>query len=357
MPSELEKTLVLVVGAGASSEVNLPVGSQLKDRIAQALNITFDYGNQMQSGDEYIMRALHIAATNDRVQTGVIGPYLEACWMIRDAMPQASSIDNFIDAHRENKRIEKCGKLAIARCILDAESNSALRVDRSNIYNKINFKSIETTWFNLFFRLLVDGCQRSDLSQRFSRTAIITFNYDRCIEHFFHASLQNYYGLSSQDAADVMSNLSIYHPYGSIGLLPWQKGATSGGIEFGCAPNSQLLLKISEQLKTFTEGTDETHSDIIAIRETMRSAARVAFLGFAFNPQNLKLLYGEEDSSIPSRQCPVYGSAFGLSKSDVQVISSLLANLGRYPFDQIHLERELRCANLVQEYMRSLSVH
>lgn len=354
MPSaEFQKSLVLVVGAGASKEANLPIGSELKHQIASVLNIRFESGARI-SGDARITQALRIAASQDNGLSKNINDFLHAGWMIRDAMPQAASIDNFIDAHRDNPLIEKCGKLAIARCILDAESSSTLRVDPRNINDKLNFKATESTWFNIFFRLLVEGCQRADIPDRLSRVAVITFNYDRCIEHYFHASLRNYYGLGIPDATEAMSNLKIYHPYGSIGSLPWRKPV--GGIEFGATPEPNELLVIADQLKTFTEGTDESHSDIVAIRKTLRSAERVAFLGFAFNSQNLQLLYGGSDQSTIARQCPVFGTAIGLSKSDIQIITNELAKLGGHPIDQVHLGQDLNCANLIKEYWRNLSV-
>ena len=99
-------------------------------------------------------------------------------------------IDNYIDAHRDNFLIAECGKLGIARCILEAEASSLMRVDNRNIYNKINFKELETTWYNAFFQTLVQGCQVTNMAKRLSNVAIITFNYDRCIENYLHSSLR-----------------------------------------------------------------------------------------------------------------------------------------------------------------------
>src|SRR4051812_45241955 len=117
------KSLVLVVGAGASKEAKLPIGSELKHLIANALDIRFERFQKIR-GDHYIEQALRSLATTEGERTGDINPYLHSCWKIRDAMPQAASIDNFIDAHRDDVRIAQCGKLAIARCILKAEADS-----------------------------------------------------------------------------------------------------------------------------------------------------------------------------------------------------------------------------------------
>jgi len=347
------KSLVLVVGAGASKEANLPVGDELKHQIASVLDIRFQSG-QMISGDNHIAQAFKLLAQSRDGGYGDINPYLHASWIIRDAMPQAASIDNFIDAHRGNEKIAECGKLAIARCILEAEIKSAMRIDRSNIYNKLNFKGLEQTWYNLFFRLLVENCQLQDIAERLSHIAIITFNYDRCIEQYFHAALRNYYDIETQEATALLENLRIFHPYGSLGRLSWPNG--SNVSNFGSTPDPHQLLEISRKLKTFTEGTDETHSEIIEIRMTLESSSRVAFLGFAFNRQNLELLYGSTGVSIPTREVPVFATALGLSENNIEIISDELRLMAGYASTKIKIRRDLTCAQLLQEFSRSLAI-
>lgn len=125
------KSLVFVVGAGASKEVGLPVGSELKDRIANALDIRYKDGYNLTKGDRLILQAFRALAEQQKI--GNIDLYLEASRHIAGAMPQAHSIDEFIHAHQENPFITICGKLAIARCILDAKSSSSMFVDKRNI--------------------------------------------------------------------------------------------------------------------------------------------------------------------------------------------------------------------------------
>ena len=121
--------LVLVVGAGASNEVKLPLGSDLKTQIANYLNIKFEHGFTLVSGDESIVEALRFRARATDDGRGDINPYLSECRKIASAMPQAASIDNFLDAHSKNEIMIYCGKLAIARAILSAEKASSLSVD------------------------------------------------------------------------------------------------------------------------------------------------------------------------------------------------------------------------------------
>jgi hypothetical protein len=123
------KKTVVVIGAGASQEVKLPTGMDLKEQIATLLDIRFEDGLTKVSGDHIILEALRQHLRRPDGRPGDINPYLHAGWTIRDAMSQAISIDNFIDAHNGDEKIELCGKLATVRAILRAERSSSLYVD------------------------------------------------------------------------------------------------------------------------------------------------------------------------------------------------------------------------------------
>lgn len=157
MTNRQKRKVVFVVGAGASKEARLPAGVELKARVASLLDIRFEGGYRRSSGDALVYEALNRAVRSgvilakDIIPVTDINKCLHACWRIRDAMPQAPSIDNFIDVHRGDELVELCGKLGIVRAILEAERSSLLYVDRSERLGKINFKAIEETWYNRFF--------------------------------------------------------------------------------------------------------------------------------------------------------------------------------------------------------------
>lgn len=349
------KTLVLVVGAGASKEVNLPVGAELRTQIARALDIRYVDGYRRSSGDSVIDDAYHVlasAADPHRVDTN---PFIQSSWRIRDAMPQAISIDNFIDSHRNDGRIAICGKLAIARCILAAEAESALFVNRRSDRNaRINFAGVEGTWFNAFFQLLTENCQEAEIDQRLARVAIVSFNYDRCIAHYLHGALQNYYGIPSERATQAMSNLQIFHPYGSVGQLPWQ--SEHNGVDYGINPGGKNLIKISEGIRTFTEGIDPDHSSVVEIRRTLEHAQRIAFLGFAFHRLNLQLLFPGLTDGQQVMNRPTYATGHGISNADGQEIQNELSALGAVFQERFHFRNDLTCDKLFREFWRSLSL-
>jgi hypothetical protein len=348
------KSLVLVLGAGASKEVNLPIGTELKTEIARLLDIRFKHGNQQESGDYQITEALRLIASKEKDQIGQINAFLHMCWRIRDAMPQAMSIDNFIDCHADEAKITVCGKLAIARAILLAEANSTLTIDRSNVYNKLNFAKNAKSWFNGFFQLLTENCRIEGLPARLRSIGVITFNYDRCFEHYVFNAIQNYYGVTAEKSSELLTNLEVHHPYGMVGALPWMRRQTS--IDFGTEVHGNELVSVSQQLRTFTEGTDPNVSDIDLVRATISDARRLTFLGFAFHRLNMELLFGADEPTKKRSTQGVFGSAFGMSPSDCAVISKELSAHTGLSNATIQLRNNLTCASLVQEYWRSFSL-
>lgn len=346
------KSLVLVLGAGASKEVNLPVGEELKHRIAKRLDFKFETFGHLKSGDQDLIQAFRLALRKVDGSQGDINPLVQVSRLIHGAMPMAISIDNFIDSHRNDDRVAFCGKLAIAQCILEAETNSKLYVSQNNIYNKLNFNTIEKTWFNAFFQLLTENCQKENLPARLQDIAVISFNYDRCLEHYLYLAFQNYYGISADESAHLLASLEIHHPYGKVGALPWMS-QSNGNIAYGATPNHQQLIEISKLLRTFTEGTDPSVSDIDSIRATVAGAERLLFLGFAFHRLNLDLLFS---GAVPN-STRVFATALDISNSNCLQIKNELSNKAKHIPDLMYFRNDLTCSQLFMEYSRSLSLN
>jgi hypothetical protein len=344
---------VFIVGAGASHEAGLPTGAQLKAVIAEKLNITYKIGINLTSpdtGDAAIAWALTQYVRNT---TGDINPYLFESWKIQDAMPQALSIDNYMDAHSSNAALVLCGKLGIARAIIDAERKSRLFVDdRPGTSPIFDHSKVRDTWYLKFFQLLAESVKKEDLGDLFANISFVSFNYDRCIEHYLYHALRNYYNVGEADAQRVMTGLTISHPYGMVGSLPWQGQAS---VVFGGRMNMPLL-DIAKELRTFTERMEDAET-LAAIRRQIQEAETIVFLGFAFHPLNIELL----TPGGKSKAKRVFGTAKGISDADVEVITQGLTEVlragtkgGKDAF-KIALRNGLTCDQLFGEYWRSLS--
>lgn len=279
----MERNTVYVVGAGASFEVGLPIGSALKNEIANTLRMKFEYGS-FKEGNYDLYQTLRRHAKNN-VETN---EYLKAALRIRNNMPLATSIDNFIDSERGNEKLALCGKIGIVDSILKAEKRSKLYFSRQSDTQTIKFSSLEKTWYLPFFRALTENCRTVDLSERFSTITLIIFNYDRCIEHFLFHALKSYYNLQDADVVPIINCLTVIHPYGTVGALEWQDRSSSTIMEFGGEIQTHHIIEYASRIRTFTEGA---HSEIMStLQEKMKNAKRLVYLGFAFHHLNMKLL-------------------------------------------------------------------
>lgn len=332
---------VFVIGAGASKEAGLPVGHELKQVIAKALDIRFDRGS-LASGDREIADAMRVSSQD-------VNTCRAAALKIRDAMPLAISIDNFLDAHNGDKHIEMMGKLAITRTILEAEQKSLLRAEPAK-RNPLDLSALTNTWYARFWQILTENCREADLEKRLKEVALVIFNYDRCIEVFLLKAFQQYYHVSPSEAERLLGCIAIYHPYGSIGALG---RIEEGGVPFGGGVQAPQLLALSRGIKTFTEGTDEAASDIVHIRFLVEGAHALIFLGFAYHRLNVNLLAPIPVSARTPRSGFIVGSALGFSEADVQAVAEdLEQRTGR---QRVYL-RQLTCRQIFDEYSRTISL-
>lgn len=300
---------VFVVGAGASCELGLPSGDQLKTHISRILDIRFQDGMRMSSGDHRVMDAIRRSLVQPDGGRGNANPLIHKCWQIRDNLDAAISIDNFLDAHAGDTDLELVGKLGIVKAILDAERASKLRLREAGM-GKFDSRGISDTWFRSFFRMASENVRRNQVENIFENVAFVTFNYDRCIERCLAQQLAEYYSIGDAEARNIVSRLEIHHPYGIVGDLPWH----GRGVEFGDNEGADLL-ECSKRIKTFTEGVADG-ADLNAIRSLIQTAEVLAFIGFAFHPMNMELLKPEQESEAQR----VFATVMGLSKSDQEEI-------------------------------------
>ncbi len=216
----------------------------------------------------------------------------------------------------------------------------------------MNFETLEETWFNTFWKLISQDCQALGFKERLSSVVFIIFNYDRCIEHFLYHSIQNYYGLNSEQAASLVNGLEVFHPYGMVGSLPWTNGPAP--MKFGADPDCHNLVKLAAQIMTFAEGADPGGSNVEQIRYHLATADTLIFLGFAYHQQNLELLTPPfEHQRVLERQIQCYGTTLGISGPDLDAINTKLQE--HFGAQLVPNEdRNLTCSDLFYTYWRAL---
>lgn len=300
--------VTFVVGAGASAEFNLPVGSELVKEIASALSFDIDeFGSVRSYADEILFKAIRQSLGQEKSNSAY-----SAASSIRKNMGLAPSIDNFLEARKSDLNLIEVGKLAIARTLLRAEKRSTLAFDETNHYNRLEFSTMQENWLKVLFRILVEGRDYRGFLECLSRLSFVVFNYDRVIERFLFLATESYFEVESAKVADdLKSRLNIVHPYGVLGSLQSQVI----GSGFGRADDPFSLTHSANQLRTFSEGVaDGTVKAMIS--DFIAKSEAVFFLGFAFHPINVKLL--ETRYHVVSR---FLGTVHGISESNCAIIS------------------------------------
>jgi hypothetical protein len=336
---------VFVIGAGASKEAGLPTGEELKKSISALLNFNQNPFGQLEGGCPDIRNAIESAAGPN---LGMRNEYYRLAKQISEILPSAASIDNYLDAHSENEVLKKCGKMAIVKAILDAESISKLKNMRDP-QDRFNTNDLTDTWYVSLLRLLVENVTKENIDSIFENVSFISFNYDRCLERYLRQAITDYYGLLPEDTNSAFKKLRIYHPYGVIGPLPWQ--TTNGAVVYGDIGRHSLIT-LSENIRTFTESVDD--DTVKQLRAEVADAQTLIFLGFAYHDQNLKLIMPDMPCAINQ----IYGTSLGISSHNMAVINSQIMQMfsrRQYVTDLRQYHAASRCQDFFSIFARGIA--
>jgi Zn-dependent alcohol dehydrogenase len=163
---------------------------------------------------------------------------------------------------------------------------------------------------------------------------------------FLLNALQTVYGIREQEAQSIVDALEIIHPYGVI----------DPSVQFGTT--RAHWVQLAEGIKTYTEQVGA--GDVVSRVETIiHRADHIVFLGFAYHDQNMQLLKPAKQFSASKS---IFGTAFGMSDSDVNVVGGQIDSWfkGRdariYRKDgMINIENKLKCVELFDHYAKSLT--
>lgn len=314
------KTL-FVVGAGASADFGLPVGSALQRQIVKFLRPdkhSENFGRDL----EFVMN--EIQARGLRYEN--LFATLE--WM-SDNLPMARSIDSFLETQgNDGDAISFLGKYAIATLISRGEAASPLFLPRKD--SKPNFDAIVETWLGQLWLLINKGGAAKVDEKGLDDYAFLTFNYDRCIELFLYRTFSSFFRMSHHTAQEFVERVSIRHVYGSLG----DALGDSRGLPFGYTELAEERVESVGNIKTYSEQlADEEVQKIGAMFDW---AEAIVFVGFSFAPMNTKLLQASFRGDESLRK--IYGTSYQMSQFDKRSAESWCGRVFRNGFDAPHLE-------------------
>jgi SIR2-like domain len=300
----IKNRTTLIVGAGASNDLGLPVGSQLQTIVHRLLteSNTADY--------QHIWQSIRIALGNDSNRYEDI---LRRAPEFLVRMLSAASIDNFLDQHKDEFDLVTSLKCAIVYAIAKHEMSSKIGLGRQNLDEIVRSNS-HYFLFDLM-NFVVRGHQVDNIVQSLQNLSVITFNYDRCIERYIEQWLVYRFG---PNAAELARSVSVLHVYGSIDSY-FESEFESPFLRKGEIPYANpiaVVPHLASRIKLFTEQEDTEIPTKIA--STVRSSQVLCFLGFGFEEQNMRFF------TEGFRHHDVFATAFGFGKANTDFLTKRL---------------------------------
>jgi len=274
----IKKRMVFVIGAGANTTYGFPTGLELTQETTQ---------RSVQNYDD--MRRLVELTGHDEQRFVSFGRSL--------FLSGFNSVDAFLQRRGD---LVEIGRIMIAYALIQKENA------KDNLFK-----------YDGWLRYVYSKMDAPLNEYAANAVSFITFNYDRCIEHFFFTALKVSNNRKDEEIAHILRQIPIIHLHGSLGRLPWQDGP--GDAHAYGAPLSSASLKIAAQgVKIIHEDiTDGRDKDFDAAKSLISDADLVVFLGFGFNSLNVTRL-GLTDISTSA-----VATAFGLEQSEIKSLGKL----------------------------------
>lgn len=279
----------LILGAGASYTYGYPTGKYLRLKI---LEIEHD----MNSFSEIA----HVGISTIRD------------FLNRFRLSSASSIDTFLS---RNAKFDDVGKAAIAKVLYSCESIN-------NLYAEDNERIEQDNWYSYLLNTLANCDEWKSFDP--SWLTIVTFNYDRSLEYFLSTSLQNMYGKSADEVNERLKSLKIVHVYGDLGVEKLDSfGYGQALIDDDEMHNAISLAK--HKLQIMHEGRND-ELILKPIRDIIKSAEKIGFLGFGFDRINVSRLFDSKVFPFLTNPKSVVATTLGMTRAEVNRVKEWLFN-------------------------------
>jgi len=337
----LRTRTTLIVGAGASAELQFPSNGELLARIIQGYDFQRTAGETSTRDGQLLLRNIYKLAERAGKPVEQVAAAAER---LRNACRLGRSIDSVLEQYDHDAMVVSCGKLAITYFMGQAESRASLR-DVPRVPGELPLQGkVAEYWIYQLGQLITSGVPRSKIGQTLEQITIINFNYDRSVEHFLPFALVMAYGIDLKEAQAVIAEkLNIIHPHGCIGRLPWQTGEAPQA-EWG-VEQPWNIHAIAAQLKSLNERSAD-RSAVRDVRLAVAGAKRLVFLGFGFQPQNVDLLFENSLSHGPE----VLVSTYGMSPGNAGTVAQMLKRLCGVDSDDLLMLSPVKAWEMLRDY-------
>lgn len=274
----INRRTVLVLGAGASNDYSFPLGYELLKRMCE--DLTPGRGGTLRQ------QLTNLEFSSDQITN------------FRHALNFSGrvSVDAFLEHRLDFLEI---GKAAIACELIKHERENTLFVKQPNL------------WYQYLYSCMYAGFDEF----RKNKLAILTFNYDRSIEHYLFTALKNSFRKSDDEVSSVLRSIPIIHLYGNLGNHPY---VGTNGRCYNDTIKPEVVRDCIKAIRIVAETEDEARTFGQAHKH-LQEAELVCFLGFGYNEVNMKRLKLEWSHSRPA----IHGSALGLVAREIANINNM----------------------------------
>jgi hypothetical protein len=246
----IAKHTVLVLGAGASKPYGFPSGQELRDSVILQDHEIWRHETTLSLG---FSKDSYKAFIEDLSHSGF------------------ASVDAFLEESESSKGI---GKAAIALQLLTAE-----RRCKSKLFPPVQPKD---HWYETLWRHLRAS---SWSSFKNNPVSIVTFNYDRSLEHYLATIASRNYGVSFATAMRGVERLPFLHVHGDLGANVSPEGAAN----FAEPLTQERYSAARKRIRIVHENKGQTR-DFKHARKLIEEAERILFVGFGYNSKNMSKL-------------------------------------------------------------------
>jgi hypothetical protein len=166
------------------------------------------------------------------------------------------SIDSFLEHRSDYMDI---GKAVIAATLIPYERDEI-------------FKYADDNWLRYAFGELNSGFD--EFSE--NKLSIITFNYDRVVEHFLLSALRYLYGKSIENCVQVL------RPLGEAKIVNCR--------DFNNSLNHDAIRSCVNEIHIIPEDVADRNREFNRAKQLLNEAEKIYFLGFGFNQVNVERL-------------------------------------------------------------------
>lgn len=263
-----------------------PSGDQLKERIISMLE---SFPKHAGPGTQ-----LEILMHESGIEHGHIEEF-------RDELAGAHhiTIDRFLQNRPDFARV---GKLAIAATLIPFERDSIIPMLKPWKTRPEARSRVAEGWYKYF-------AEQLDLSStNWGRglLTIITYNYDRSLEHYLFTILKSTCDKSAEECWKIFKEIPIIHIHGELG--PYDP--LGNGLEYGSPVDLNTARQAAKNIRIMHEEKNENPTK--QAKEAIQESNLVCFLGFGYHRENLAPL--PVKSGVTGRT--VIGTALNFTKPE-----------------------------------------